>query len=224
MKARAMVVAAMVLVGVTTVGRTAVPLKEADGASKRNHAVYVGIGYGPVQLKMSDEQRQVSGIDFTFDADADDLGGLFYIGGWITDHVGAEYGTRTYGTVDVPFTFDDPHDNTSGIGESEVSINGFVMSLMLGFDIGRDVQIVGRAGALPWKVKFDSRFDIPGQPAIVRDMAMNGTGPLLGVAITYRFAPGWQLEGRYEYASLDEDDLSLLTVGLSYDFIGLLRE
>jgi hypothetical protein len=224
MKARSMVVAAMVLIGVTTVGRTAVPLREADGAGKRNHAVYVGIGYGPVELEMSDQQRQVSGIDFTFDADADDLGGLFYIGGWITDHVGAELGTRTYGSVDIPFTFDNPHDNTSGTGESEVSINGFAVSVMLGFDIGRDIQIVCRAGALTWKEEFDSRFDIPGQPAIVRDMELSGTGPLLGVAITYRFTPGWQLEGRYEYASLDEDDLSLLTVGLSYDFIGLLRE
>ena len=70
---------------------------------ERNHLFYVGIGYGPTLLSTSADQREINGIEYTFDAEADDLGGLFYAGWWITEHVGIEVGTRNYGTVDVPF-------------------------------------------------------------------------------------------------------------------------
>ena len=220
-----MMVAAAVAVCVSATGRAGeAKLKEAEGEGVRNHTVYVGLGYGPTQLKTSGKEREVSGIDFTFDTEANDLGSAFYLGGWITDHVGLEIGARDYGTIDTPFLFHDPHDNTSGTGESEVSISGVNVSLMLGFDIGKDVQIVGRAGALSWKEKYESRFDIPGKPAINSDLEASGTAPALGLGITYRFTPGWQLEARYEHDSLDQDKVTLLTVGLSYDFIGLVRD
>ena len=209
----------------TATGRAAEGrLKEAVGESERNHTVYLGIGYGPTQLSTSDQQREVSGIDFTFDTKANDLGSVFYIGGWITDHVGLEAGAHVYGKIDVPFEFHDPHDNTSGTGQSEVSMSGLGVSLLLGFDIGKSVQIVGRVGALSWKERYQSRFDMPGKPAINAEMETSGTGPTLGVGISYRFTPGWQLEARYEHASLEEDQVSLLTVGLSYDLIGLVRD
>lgn len=221
MKTGTRMVMALVL-GASAAGRAAeVQLRDADGQQERNHSVYVGIGYGPTQLKTSGDEREVEGINFTFDTEADDLGGMAYLGYWITDHVGVEIGGRDYGSINVPFSFHDPHDNTSGTGESDVSINGFNISLLLGFDITREVQVVGRAGALSWTEKFDSRFDIPGQPAIHAETEDSGTSPALGLGITYRFTPGWQLDARYEHASLDEDSVSLVTVGLSYDFIGL---
>ncbi len=210
---------------VTAAGQAAeFQLKDADGEGERNHTVYIGVGYGPTQLKTSGTQREVSGIDFTFNTKANDLGSVLYLGGWITDHVGLELGPRNYGSIEAPFQFQDPHDNTSGTGESEVSIYGFNLSLMLGFDIGEDVQVVGRAGAMTWKEKYKSRFDIPGEPAINADLEASGTGPAVGLGITYRFTPGWQLEARYEFATLEDDQVSLLTVGLSYDLIGLLRD
>jgi hypothetical protein len=223
-RATTVVVATAVAVGVAVVGQAAeVTVYGADGGGGRNHTVYVGVGGGFAQLSTSGNSRKVSGIDFTFSADANDMGQMGYIGGWITDHVGVEIGARNYGNVKVPFGFHDPHDNTSGTGESEVTIAGLNIALMLGFDIGRAVQIVGRAGMLTWKEKYDSRFDIPGKPAINAEMETSGTGPVLGLGITYRFTPGWQLEGRYEFATLDEDTISLATLGLSYDLIGLLR-
>ena len=85
--------------------------------SERNQLVYVGLGYGPTTLKTSGEQRQVDGIDFNFDAKDNDLGSMFYVGGWMSEHVGLEVGIRDYGVIDVPFTFSNPHDNTSGTGE-----------------------------------------------------------------------------------------------------------
>ena len=103
-----------------------------------------------------------------------------------------------------------------------MTITGANLSLLLGVDIVREVQFVGRAGALMWQEDYDSRFDIPGRPAIHAKMEDSGTGGTLGVALTYRFAPGWQLEGRYEYATLDKDRVTLVTLGLSYDFVGLL--
>lgn len=220
-----MMVAAALAICLSATGRAGeATLNRAEGEGARNHAVYIGLGYGPTQLKTSGKEREVSGIDFTFDTEANDLGSAFYLGGWITDHVGLEVGARDFGTIEAPFAFRDPHDNTSGTGMSEVSVNGFNVSLMLGFDVLEDVQIVGRAGALTWKERYKSRFDIPGKPAINAEMEGSGTGPALGAGITYRFTPGWQLEARYEYASLDEDTVSLLTVGLSYDFIGLVRD
>ena len=219
-----MIAAAAVAVGLTVAGRAAeLPLNEPEILAGRKHAVYVGLGYGPTQLITSDQQREVNGIDFTFSSKANDLGGLFYCGGWITDHVGLEIGARNYGTIDAPFTFHDPHDNTSGTGQSKVSINGFNVSLMLGVDLFKDVQVVGRAGALTWKENYKSRFDMPGRPAINAATDASGTGMAFGVGLTYRFTPGWQVEARYEYAALEEDRVSLFSVGLSYDFIGLLR-
>jgi hypothetical protein len=75
-----MAVAAAAVFCVTAAGCAAdVKLKEAEGEGQRNHAVYIGLGYGPTQLKPSGKEREVSGIDFTFDTEAHDLGSAFYV-------------------------------------------------------------------------------------------------------------------------------------------------
>jgi hypothetical protein len=103
-------------------------------------------------------------------------------------------------------------------------MSGSSFSLQGGFDLGRSVQVVGRAGALAWNERYQSRFDIPGQPAIRAETSTSGTGAILGAGIAYRFAAGCQLEARYDYAKLDDDTITLLTLGLSFDLIGLVRE
>jgi opacity protein-like surface antigen len=198
-------------------------LVEPSGMNERNHSVYVGLGFGPTTLTTSGDQREVDGIDFTFDTEADDLGSMFYLGGWISEHVGAEIGIREYGTINVPFAFSNPHDNTSGTGESEVSMSGVNVSLLLGTDIGERFQIVGRVGALMWREDFESRFDIPGSPAVNAETEDSGVGFASGLGLSYQVKPGWQLETRFEYATLGDDEVSLLTFGLAYDFIGLTR-
>lgn len=200
-----------------------VRVKGPEGSNMRNHLVYAGIGFGPTQLKTSGQSREVDGIDFSFSTEAKDAGGALYVGGWITDHVGAEIGTRNYGTIDVPFEFFDPHDNSSGTGESQVSITGVNLALMAGVDLTRNIPVVGRVGVLFWKEEYDSRFDIPGEPAIDATTEASGSGPMLGVGASCRVSPGWQIDARYEFATLDEDTISLMTIGLAYDFVALAQ-
>lgn len=196
----------------------------AEGAAGgRNHTFYIGLAYGPTTVKPGSANRTVEGIDFTLDAEANDLGGAFYGGYWISEHVALELGGRDYGNVHVPFSFHDPHDNTSGTGESEVAVDGFSASLLLGFDLTRDFQVFARAGMLSWKESLKSRFDIPGEPAIRRETEMSGTGLLYGAGVSWRFESTWSLQLQYEATRLDEDDVSMVSLGLAYDFLGLLR-
>ena len=90
-------------------------------------------------------------------------------------------------------------------------------------DITENLQVVGRVGALTWKEELESRFDILGKPAVNAETEESGTGFTAGLGLSYQFKPGWLLETRYEYAALDEDNVSLLTFGFAYDFIGFAR-
>ena len=191
-----------------------------ESPNERAHSLYLGMGYGPTTVSPGNEKRSVEGIDFSLKTDANDLGGMFYAGYWMSEHVALEIGGRDYGTVDVPFSFSDPHDNSSGTGESGVSINGFNASLLLGFDLVSNVQVIARGGMLSWKEKMESRFDIPGEPAIRRELETSGTGLLYGAGLNWRFESTWALSAQYEHVTLDNDEISRVTLGLSYDFMG----
>ncbi len=193
-------------------------------AETRKHSFYLGMGGGPTQLSTVDNERNMEGINFSFDTEVSDLGTCFFLGYWITDHVGVEAGTRNYGTIDVPFTFSDPHDSSSGSGESEVTIDGSSVALMLGFDPVDSVQVYARAGALMWNESFDSRFDIAGEPAIRRETEDSGTGMLLGAGVSWRFHTGWRFQLQYEHATLGEDTAGMASLGLVYDFLGFVQE
>ena len=228
MKARdmgmAMAVAAVLQAGAATAETTGGAWESRDPGAPRRHSFFMGLGYGPTTLKTADRAREVEGIDFRFSTDADDLGGIFYAGYWITDHVGLQIGSRDYGTVEVPFTFHDPHDNTTGSGESEVTFSGVDFALLFGWDITRDVQVFARLGALAWTEDMESRFDLEGEPAMHRSFSESGTGPTFGAGLGWRFASEWRLVLQYERSSFDEDEMQMVSVGLAYDFLGLLRE
>jgi len=193
-------------------------------AETRRHSFYVGIGGGLTQLSTVDNERSMEGINFRFDTEVSDLGTCFFAGYWITDHVGIEAGTRSYGIIDVPFEFTNPHDNTSGTGDSEVSIGGWSTSLTLGFDPLDSLQVYARVGALMWEESFDSRFDIVGEPAIHRETETTGTGLLVGAGVNWRFHSAWQLHLQYEHATLDEDTAGMASLALSYDFLGFVQQ
>jgi hypothetical protein len=184
---------------------------------------YAGLGFGPTQLKLGNNERTVEGINFTFTADNNDAGGETHAGYWITDNIGIEVGARDYGTVKVPFVFSDPHDNTTGTGESEVRINGFIMSAVFGADITPTLQLFGHMGVFKWKERFDSRFDMPGQPAIHRSYANSGSGISYGAGVSWRFKDTWAMQARFEHDTIDEDEVTMFAVGFTYDIIGLLR-
>lgn len=194
-----------------------------DGLTERNHSFYVGFGFGQTQLKLANTDRNVEGINFKFDAHNTDLGGETHAGYWITDHVGVEVGGRSYGKMKAPFSFTDPHDNTTGTGESEVGMNGFNVSLVLGIDIHPDIQLFARVGALMWKENYDSRFDIPGQPAMHRTYEQSGTGYSVGVGANFRFTEGWAIQAQFEQCAFGDDAVSMVSVGLTYDFIAWTR-
>lgn len=193
------------------------------GLVERNHSVYVGFGFGPTQLKLANNERDVEGINFKFNAHNTDLGGETHAGYWITDNVGVEIGGRSYGKMKTPFSFSDPHDNSTGTGESEVGMNGFNVSLVLGVDLDPRVQLFVRAGVLMWKESFDSRFDIPGRPAIHRTYEQSGAGYSLGAGINFRFTEGWAVQAQVEQCAFGDDSVGMASVGFTYDFIGWTR-
>ena len=191
---------------------------------ERNHAFYVGFGFGPTELKPANESRSVEGIDFAFTASSDDVGSEVHAGYWIDDHVAIELGMRDYGTINVPFTFHDPHDNSSGTGESEVDASGGTVAALLGYDLTPTLQVFLRGGVLMWKEKFDSRFDIPGEAAMHRTYEQSGVGMIYGAGLSYRFHGGWALQGQYEHSALDPDEATMMTIGFTYDFIDLVHK
>ncbi len=194
---------------------------EGQGEEVRRHTFYVGFGYGPTTIKPVDKERVLDGISYRFDTDANDLGGLAYAGYWISDHVGVEIGGRDYGKVDVPFEFYDPHDFSQGTGASEVGFTGFNVSLLLGFDLHPDLQVFGRVSALSWQRHMESNFDIPGQPRMERTVDDSGTGLSYGAGLSWRFQTEWRLLLQYEQSTFEEDELTMTTLGLCYDFRGL---
>ncbi len=196
--------------------------KSQSDLARRAHTLYVGVGYGPTLLTPSGDEREMKGIKYTFETKADDLGGLFYVGGWITEHIGVEFGTRNYGVIDAPFKFVNTHDNTSGEGDAEITMRGLNVSALFGIDPIDDVQLVARVGALTWKQSYESNFRTTGESATDVNMERNGAGPAVGLGLSYRFSGGWQMDFRYEYAMLDEDRVQLMTLGFAYDFVGLV--
>lgn len=197
--------------------------EQAEGFQNRNHLLYLGFGFGPTQLKTGGDTRTVEGINFKYSAGNNNLGGETHAGFWLTDNVAIEIGARDYGKANVPFSFSDPHDNSAGTGESEVGMRGFNISLVLGYDLTPKLQVFTRAGVLKWTESFDSRFDIPGQAAIHRTYEQSGTGMSLGAGVSYRFSDFWQLQLQYEYDTFDVDQVSMASLGLSYDLLGLIR-
>ena len=198
-----------------------------DWAAARNRSFYVGFGGGLTQFKTSGDSREMDGLDFTFDTDDDDLGMVVSAGYWIKDgdhlDVGVEVSIRNYGTVTVPFAFSNPHDNSSGTGEAEVQLKAWSLAVMLGYDLNEVFQLYGRVGILPWTESFDSRFDIPGQPAIERQTEDDGTGFLVGAGVAYRFTSTWDLFLQYDLGTIGDDDIGMASLGFTYDFLGLVR-
>ena len=190
---------------------------------ERNHSLYVGFGFGPTQLKPGNDTRSVEGIDFKLTASNNNMGGETHVGYWLTDYLAIEVGGRDYGQAKVPFSFSDPHDNTTGTGESKVGMRGFNVSLVLGVDVTPKLQLFARAGVLQWTETFDSRFDIPGQSAMHRNYTQSGAGMCLGAGLNYRFENYWNLQVQYEHNTFDIDQVSMFSIGIGYDFLGLMR-
>ncbi len=196
---------------------------QAEGVENRNHLLYLGFGFGPTQLKTGGDTRSVEGIDFKYSAGNKNLGGETHVGFWISDNVAIEIGARDYGKAKAPFSFNDPHDNTSGTGEADVSMRGFNVSLVLGYDVTPKLQVFTRAGVLKWTESFESRFDMPGHAAMHRTYDQSGTGLSLGAGVSFRFKDYWHWQVQYEYDTFDVDQVSMLSIGLSYDLLGLTR-
>lgn len=196
----------------------------ADAAlAARKHGFYIGAGVGITSIRPADSERSEQGISFRFDADGNDMGAGAFVGYWISDHVGFEVGTRSYGKVDVAFEFDDPHDNTHGTGEASLDYTAVGVSLMLGADPLRNVQVYGRAGTMFWTRTTEARFDIPGEPAIDALVEEDGAGLNLGVGVDWRFEGGWHLRLQADRTLFDDDEIDMFGLALLYDFSGLLR-
>lgn len=193
---------------------------EWDYWKDRRHSFFLGGGYGLTNVDPANQQRQEEGINFTFTTDESDMGWVVSTGYWITDAVGLELSYWGFGTVTVPFEFQDPHDNSSGTGESKIGFSGPSGALLLGHDFG-SVRVFGRLGALHWTRDMDTRFDIVGEPAIRRSVSTSGTGLTFGAGLGWRFHNAWTLLAQFERGTFDDDTIDLFTLGMEYDFLGL---
>jgi opacity protein-like surface antigen len=191
----------------------------------RRHGFYIGYGAGSTTIRLADNARSEEGIDFTFDAEVNDVATALSAGYWINDNVGIELATRDYGAVNVAFEFADPHDNTAGTGEADASFWAGGASLLLGYDVLDNVQVYGRAGAMAWTRDMETRFDIPGEPAMYRETEDSGTGLHYGAGIDWRFdkSKGWHLRLQVERTTFDDDEIDMVGVSLLYDFTGARR-
>ena len=187
-------------------------------------SLYFGFGYGPTSVGLGSQARTIEGIDFTLDAKADDLGYTGYIGWWINRNVAIEAGRMDFGNIDVPFTFRDPHDNTSGRGEATATFAGSTVSLRMGSNLGEAVSVFLRAGAISWTNSIQSRFDIPGQPAIRRELSDSGVGMTLGAGFNFRLSDCWRMQIEGQHCTLGEDEVNMVTLGLSLDFGTFIEE
>lgn len=192
-----------------------------DGAGE--HGFYIGGFFGPSDLSTAAGDREIDGLTFRFDVDDDDIGMGVFAGYWVSDLVGFEAAIRNYGSVGATFEFSNPHDGTSGTGESDISITAVSFSVMMGYDIVESLRVYARIGAQMWEEEFDSRFDIEGAPPLVRVADDSGTGLLYGGGVSWRFQSTWQLHLQYDHADLDDDDIGMTSLALSYDFVGLIH-
>ncbi len=200
---------------------TAAAESDWDYWQKRRHMVYLTGGFGSTNVLTADQGREVEGIAFQFTTKDTGLGGAGMAGYWITDNVGLEAGYWDFGAVHVPFDFQDPHDNTSGTGESRMHFTGWSFSLMFGYDVG-PVQVFGRLGANLWKQKMGTRFDIPDEPAVRRELSDSGMDLTYGAGVSWRFHRTWSLQAQYERTHFDQDKIDMLMLSVSYDFLGLI--
>lgn len=186
--------------------------------------LYFGFGYGPTAVGLGSQARSIEGIDFTLDANADDLGYSGYLGWWINRNVALEVGRMDFGSIDVPFTFQDPHDNTSGRGQASAAFAGSTVSLRMGADLGDAASVFARAGAISWTNNIESRFDLPGQPAIRRELSDSGVGMTLGAGFNFRLSDCWRMQLEGQHCTLGEDTVDMVTLGLAFDFGALLEQ
>ena len=188
----------------------------------RKHGFYIGADLGITSIRPADTERNEQGISFRFSADGNDMGHGVFAGYWINDRVGLELEHRNFGAVDVTFDFEDPHDGTQGTGEASVDYSAVGVSLMLGFDPLRNVQVYGRAGTMFWTRAIESRFDIPGEPAIEGQVDEGGAGLYIGAGIDWRFEGRWHLRLQADRTAFDDDEIDMVGLALHYDFAGLL--
>ncbi len=206
----------------TLTATAAAAASDWDYWNSRKHSIFTTVGFGPTTVRPEGNEREVEGITFQFATEDTGLGGAGMFGYWITDNVGLEFGYWDFGAVDVPFSFQDPHDNTSGTGESAMHFTGYCPALLLGYDIGA-FQIFGRLGAIIWSQDMSTRFDIPDEPAIRRQLSKSGTDVTYGVGASWRFHTYWSLQVQYERTVFNKDKVDLFLLGLSYDFLGVMK-
>ena len=109
-------------------------------------------------------------------------------------------------------------------GQASAAFAGSTVSLRMGADLGEVASVFARAGAISWTNSIESRFDIPGQPAIRRELSDSGVGMTLGAGFNFRLSDCWRMQIEGQHCTLGEDEVNMVTLGLSLDFGTFIEE
>jgi Outer membrane protein beta-barrel domain len=104
-----------------------------------------------------------------------------------------------------------PCPNRASIDTSAVSVS------MLGFVTLPLIDIYGRVGVARWQADGDVRFTSAGNGLSV-PTTREGTDPVLGVGVQFRFA-SMALRAEYEHFKILDDSADVISVGLTYTFL-----
>jgi hypothetical protein len=187
--------------------------------------LYIGAGFGEGTIDLGNKQRNEEGIDFTLKStDDSDTTTHLFLGYWILDYFGIEFGSWDFGEVEQAFDYNDTRINESGVGLARAEVGGTSFSLVGGYDF-KNVQLYGKVGYLDWDQDLATRFDRPGsgQRSARRELEYSGSSMMYSVGAAWNFAPGFWFRGDLSMTDMDDDDLTAYMFSIMYDFNPLLK-
>ncbi|MCG8435087.1 MAG: outer membrane beta-barrel protein [Gammaproteobacteria bacterium] len=163
---------------------------------------YLGVNFGVTDLDACEDQNDQ---DLTANCDNSDIGyGLF--GGYqLTDTWGIEGGYIDLGEASIDGSFfEEPFSAT-------VEVTGIEFVATGTYPITDDLRFFGKAGFISWEA------DGTASVAIESD-SDDGTDLTLGIGIGYDFLEQFTVRGEYRRFDLDDADVDMFSIGVTYSF------
>jgi len=181
-------------------------------APAQDNGIYLGAALADVTTDFAWRQ------DILAAAADEDASGYKLIGGFRPlDHLAFEANYSDLGTSKASLsivciaTIGFPCPNEASIDTQVVSVSA------LGFATFPLLDLYGRIGFSRWEADGDVRFTNGGAGQTMR-MKRNGTDPVLGVGIQFRFS-SVALRAEYEHYEILDDSAESLSIGFTYTFL-----
>jgi opacity protein-like surface antigen len=207
-----------ILMSVAACGADTVTGEKTPPGSKWIHRFYMGAGFGASRIETDGGARDVGALETSIDVDDYDVGIRAYTGYRVNRYLSLEVGFSDFGTVTGLGTFRDPQTDLTDTGKAKVWANGADLSLVLGYEPIRNLQVFLRAGALAWEEEVSIHGRVPDRGSERCTESGSGMGMTYGAGVAYRLSKAWRVEARYEQATLGRDDVGMATLGFAYVF------